>query len=133
ALLREHLDKIQFFTYSRVKGKDNSSYAGRLLSLDYLIVSQILKDIKLNHKFMYFVEDKKELTTTEKNILSRNTIGQHSSFLIPHVLENYPQDNLQHIRGNLLEIGKTRYYSKEYKESNMIELRKIFDNQYNKS
>lgn len=133
ALLKEHLDKVQFFTYSRVKGEDNSSYAGKILTLDYKIVSQMLEDINLNHKFMHFVDDKKELSPTMKNILSRNTIGQHSSFLIPHVQDNYPQDNLKHIRGNLLEIGKTRYYSQVYKESNMQELKKVFDNQYKKT
>lgn len=133
ALLKEHLDKVQFFTYSRVKGEDNSSYAGKILTLDYKIVSQMLQDINLNHRFMYFVDDKKEISQTVKNILSRNTIGQHSSFLIPHVQENYPQENLKHIRGNLLEIGKTRYYSQTYRESNMKELKKVFDNQYNKS
>src|SRR5699024_8272454 len=79
------------------------------------------------------IADKKEISQTIKNILSKNTIGQHSSFLIPHVQENYPQENLKHIRGNLLEIGKTRYYSKTYKDSNMIELKKVFDNQYKKS
>lgn len=133
ALLKEHINKVQFFTYSTIKGEDNSSYAGRILSLDYLIVSQMLNDINLNHKFIHFVEDKKELSSESKNILSRNTIGPHSSFLIPHVLENYPQEKLQHIRGNLLEIGKTRYFTKEYKESNMSELKKVFDKQYNKS
>ena len=133
ALLKEHLDKVQFFTYSRIKGEDNSSYSGRILTLDYKIVSQMLDDINLNHKFMYFIDEKKEISSSTKNILSRNTIGQHSSFLIPHVQDNYPQDNLKHIRGNLLEIGKTRYYSKQYKESNMDELKKVYDNQYNKS
>lgn len=133
ALLREHLDKVQFFTYSTVQGDDNSSYAGKILTLDYKIVSQMLEDINLNHKFIYFVDDKKEVSTKVKNILSRNTIGQHSSFLIPHVQANYPQDNLKHIRGNLLEIGKTRYYSQNYKESNMEELKNVYNNQYNKS
>src|SRR5699024_4330771 len=41
ALLREHLDKVQFFTYSRVKGIDNSTYAGKILTLDYQIVKQM--------------------------------------------------------------------------------------------
>src|SRR5699024_1371338 len=100
ALLKEHLDKVQFFTYSRVKGEDNSSYAGKILTLDYKIVSQMLDDINLNHKFIHFVDDKKEISQTVKNILSKNTIGQHSSFLIPHVQENFPQENLKHIRGN---------------------------------
>lgn len=133
ALLREHLEKVQFFTYSRVKGEDNSSYVGKILTLDYKIVSQMLEDINLNHKFIHFVDDKKENSQTVKNILSRNTIGQHSSFLIPHVQENYPQENLKHIRGNLLEIGKTRYYSQTYKESNMEEFKNVFNNQYRKS
>jgi len=93
----------------------------------------MLADINLNHKFIYFVDDKKQLSNEEINLLNKNTIGRHSSFLIPHIKKNYDQENLKHIRGNLLEIGKARYFSKSFKESNINEAKKIFDSQYKKS
>ncbi|WP_017548112.1 hypothetical protein [Salinicoccus carnicancri] len=133
ALIKEHINEIQFFTYATKEGIDNSSYAGKLLTLDYKIVKQMLNDINLNHKFIYFVDDKKQLSNEELNLLNKNTIGRHSSFLIPHIKENYNQENLKHIRGNLLEIGKTRYFNKQYKESNINEVKKIFDSQYRKA
>lgn len=133
ALLKNYINNVMFFTYSRVKGNDQSSYAGKILTLDYKIVKQMLEDINLNHKFMHFVEDKKELSNRDINILSKNTIGRHSSFLIPHVRANYPQENLKHIRGNLLEVGKTRYFSSEYRSSDLEQMKKVFDNQYKKT
>lgn len=133
ALIKEHLDKVQFFTYSTKEGIDYSTYAGRLLTLDYKIVKQMLDDINLNHKFIYFVDNKKQLSDKEKSLLNKNTIGRHSSFLIPHIKDNYDQENLKHIRGNLLEIGKTRYFSNSYKESSINEAKKIYEKQYKKS
>lgn len=133
ALSKEYLDKIQFFTYATTKKEDSSSKSAAGLSMDYKIVNQILDVVRLNHKYIYFVDDKIELSEHENFLISRNTIGRHSSFLIPQIKKHYPLSNLMHIRGNLLEIGKTRYYSNIYKESNIEEVKKVFLNRYSKS
>src|SRR5699024_5025927 len=133
AVLHDYLDHIESFTYSTMDGIDNSTYAGRLLTLDYQIVKQIVSDININHKFIYYKDNKLPLTPKEDALLTKNTIGRHSSFLIPHTKNNFNITNLKHIRGNLLETGKARYYSKQYKESNIEEVKPIYNDKYAKS
>lgn len=133
ALAKDYLDKMKFFTYSRTSGMDKSSQTAIGLTMDYNIVTQMLEIMSIEHKFIYFVEDKIELSEKDNNLISKNSIGRHSSFLIPQIKANYSQSNLMHIRGNLLEIGKTRYYRNVYRESNLEEMKKAFINRYAKN
>lgn len=133
ALTKDYLERIHFFTYSRTSGVDESSQTAIGLTMDYNIVTQMLEVMNINHKFIYFVEDKIDLSEKDNNLISKNSIGRHSSFLIPQIKANYKQDNLMHIRGNLLEIGKTRYYRNVFRESNLEEMRKVFINRYAKN
>jgi len=133
ALSKEYLDKIQFFTYATTKDEDTSSKSAAGLSMDYKIVEQILDVIRLNHRYIYFIDDKIEVSEYENSLINKNTIGRHSSFLIPQIKKHYPLSDLMHIRGNLLEIGKTRYYSTIFKESNIEEVKKVFLKRYSKS
>lgn len=132
AFLKDYLNKIQFFTYTTSKEDDNTSSSTKGLSLDRKIVEQIISDINLTHKFIYYRDNEKPLSDKEKHLLSKNTIAKHSSFLIPHIQEQYPQDNLKHIRGNLLEIGQTRNFRTRLKESNFEELKNTYDSRYKK-
>src|SRR5699024_928361 len=132
-VLYYYSDHIESFTYSTMDGIDNSTYAGRLLTLDYQILKQIVSDLNINHKFIYYKDNKLPLTPKEDALLTKNTIGRHSSFLIPHTKNNFNITNLKHIRGNLLETGKARYYSKQYKESNIEEVKPIYNDKYAKS
>src|SRR5699024_872168 len=107
ALMKEHINEVEFFTYATTSGLDNSTYASRRLSKDDYIVKQIIQDLNLNHKFFYFDEDDKKLSDEENRMLFKNTIGRHSAFMIPYIKKNYSNLPLNHIRANLLEIGQT--------------------------
>ena len=132
ALLKNYLKNVDFFTYTTIDGEDRSSEAAKSLTIDYKIVQQMLSDINLNHQYIYYVENRKELSPIEQKVLSKNTIGRHSSFLIPYVREMFPKPNLKHIRGNLLEIGQARYYRNGYKDSNITESKIMFDKRHKK-
>ncbi|TVT28883.1 hypothetical protein FO441_00970 [Salinicoccus cyprini] len=130
ALTRSYMDRIHYFTYATTDGTDNSTFTSSTLSMDYNIVKTILKDIPINHTFFFYKDDNKHLTTAEEQALIKNTIGRHSAFLIPYLRDMYPTDNLKHIRGNLMEIGETFYFKKDYQNSNIKNARKVFKNEH---
>lgn len=132
ALMKEHINEVEFFTYATTSGLDNSTYASRRLSKDDYIVKQIIQDLNLNHKFFYFDEDDKKLSDEENRMLFKNTIGRHSAFMIPYIKKNYSNLPLNHIRANLLEIGQTFYFLNEYKENHIDSSRTAFKNVHRK-
>lgn len=132
ALLREHLDEVQVFTYANTDGQDDTNATSKMLSLDNTIVKQMLHDIRLNHQFFYFDKKNMQLTKEQNNIVNKNTISRHSAYLIPFFLENYPQNDLMHFRANLLEIGQARYMRHGMRESNIDELKITFNKKYKK-
>lgn len=133
AILKNYLSKTEFFTYATKSVPDNSSYEARILTLDLVIVQQLLENINLNHKFMFYKEDKLEIEENVKNLITKNTIGPHSQFLVQQILKHFPVDNLLHIRGNLLEIGQSRLYRNEYRESTVEEVKIEFLKKYSTS
>lgn len=130
ALLKEYLEKVEFFTYSTKSVADNSSYEGQILTYDLIIVRQMLDYIKLNHKFIFYKENKIELEDRIRNLISKNSIGPASSFLVPQTLQHFPKKDLFHLRGNLLEIGQARLYRSKYRESNINEVKVEFMKRY---
>src|SRR5699024_248865 len=94
ALTKDYLNNIKFFTYSRTSEIDSSSPSSLGLSLDHKIVLQMLDVLDIEHKFMFFVEDKIDLSNEDNQLISKNSIARHSSFLIPQIKENYKLKNL---------------------------------------
>lgn len=132
AMLRDHLEKIQFFTYANNDTFDERNATSKMLSIDNIIVKQILRDINIKHNFFYLDKEKRALTEEENKIVNKNTISKHSAYLIPFFLNNYPQNNLKHFRANLLEIGQARYLRNKLKNSSLKEVGLTFDNKYKK-
>src|SRR5699024_9118730 len=100
AMAKEYTKDIEFFTYSTQRGEvENLGKYAKALSIDQSIVRQILQDIPLNHKFLYFDETKTNLTTEEQNALSKNTLKPHGRFLISHYNNAFPNKKVMHIRG----------------------------------
>lgn len=133
SFLKNHLDKVQFFTYTTTREDDYTTPKSKGLTLDRKIVEQILDNIDLKHKFIYYEDNQRSLTSEENFLLSKNTIAKHTPFLISHIKDNYPQENLKHIRGNLFEIGQTRNFRNQFKESNSTELKRAFEMRYKKN
>jgi len=133
AILKEYLDKVEFFTYSTKSVADNTSYEGQILTYDLIIVNQILEYIKLNHKFIYYKENRIAIEDKIRNLISKNSIGPASSFLVPQILEHFPKENLFHLRGNLLESGQARVYRTGYRESDINEVKVEFMKRYGKT
>src|SRR5699024_3365657 len=54
ALIREHLDDVKLFTYAATDGMDETNNSTKGLSVDNHIVKEMIKNLKLEHKFFYF-------------------------------------------------------------------------------
>ncbi|MFC3900416.1 hypothetical protein [Aliicoccus persicus] len=120
SLSKEHINNLSFFTYALKEKIDNSNNVSRLLSLDYAIVTDILKDIPLNHKFFYLHDNPKTLTDEESKILNKNTTHSHLPILNKYVEDAFG-DNSIHLRSNLLEIGQAHLYRRREVESSSKE------------
>ncbi|MDC4240153.1 7-cyano-7-deazaguanine synthase [Clostridium tertium] len=104
ALLKEHVDDITFFTYSR---KKNS-----ITRKDNIIVKKIVDDLNLKHESFEIDENTSTYEFEElKKILVKNTVSNHSFTLASQYLKRYSSDDLIHIRSNLYEIGQCYYRS----------------------
>lgn len=134
SLVREYREKIKFFTYSpkNLSTNDEGSYFIKSLTIDNLVVKQILKDIDINHKFIYFSNEDNNFTEKELKILSKNSIKGHGRFLINHYTNNFKEQDIMHIRANLLEIGRA-YYLKLDRLNHIKSVKNIFDNSFKSS
>ena len=116
SLSKKHIADFYFFTYALKNRIDNSSPTSKMLSKDFGIVNQMLKDIPLNHSFFFFKDNPVTLTDEETQILKRNTISKHNPQLVKYAYNEYG-DNLLHLRGNLLEIGQTYLHRRKEVEN----------------
>jgi len=119
ALLKKQIKNTVLVTYAYTDGFDDSTPTGSTLSVDNTIVKQIINEFKLNHKFLYFDQEDKELTPQENLAISKNSIARHSSFFVAFLRSNFDINNLTHIRANLLEIGQAYPYKNSYKENTL--------------
>ncbi|WP_462420198.1 hypothetical protein [Salinicoccus sp. Marseille-QA3877] len=129
SLSKEHMHELKFFTYVLTNKIDNSTPRSKMLSKDYGVVSQILADISLQHKFFYLDDNPIVLTNEEKKILSKNTISPHKPQLTKYVYNEFGK-NLLHIRGNLLEIGQVYLHRRKKVISNLDEAKKAYIKAY---
>lgn len=127
ALAREYLEDIMLVTYAYTDSQtiDETNITSQVLSQDNIIVKNIVKELGLNHKFLYFDRNSTKLSEDESETVKKNTIAIHSPFFIPMIKENFNVNNLIHIRANLLEIGQA-YYFRNYKDSTVENLKKRF-------
>lgn len=128
AMVNELKEKLLFFTYSPSSTSYNPENKSHLiLDKDRIIVEKILQDIKLNHQFIHYDESLEEniLSGDMLNILNKNTTQEHSRILLGYYEKFFPQENLLHIRGNLLEIGRA-YFITARKTNNPIEVYNTF-------
>lgn len=120
-------DKIKFFTYAPSDSNDKSdSYFIKTLSIDKNVVSQFSKDIDFNHRFLIFGDNNKVLTEEEVNVLNKNTVKIHGRFLLKHYIDSFPENDVMHIRANLLEIGRAHFLNND-KPSNIDSVKNVYD------
>lgn len=112
AMSRELSDEINYFTYTVEDNIDNTRFE-KVAKLDEYLVKQILKDFNINHKFLYIDETKMFLNEVEKSVMDKNSIKQHGRKLIPFYNTVFPENDLIHIRGNLLEIGRAVFHDEK--------------------
>lgn len=108
---------------------DKEGYFIKSLTIDNIVVKQILTDININHKFLYFSNDDNDFTENELNVLSKNSIKGHGRFLIRHYNNNFKEEDIIHIRANLLEIGRA-YYLKLDRPNHIKSVKNVFDNSF---
>lgn len=110
ALAKDYIDKLSFFTYTVIPEKNKEkSYFTESLSIDEIVVKQIIKDIPLKHQFFYFKRFENVLTEDEQKVFSRNSLLSHGRYLIKYYNDAYPQNNVMHLRATSLEIGRAVY------------------------
>src|SRR5699024_8690747 len=132
ALIREHLDKVKLFTYAATDGMDKSNSSTKGLSIDNDIVKQMVKDLKLKHRFFYFDQDDKTLTNDEYNAINKNSIAMHSRFFVAYLRQNYDLNNLIHVRANQLEIVQAYVVRHNHKIDNIEYALQAFNERFRK-
>lgn len=119
ALARKLKDNLEFFTYCKNPVNINPSIKRETVNdKDRIIVEKILKDISLNHQFIYYDDRDLEISKQTDYILSRNSIAKHGRFLINLYLKNFPNNHNMHLRGTCLEIVQSVYVSSKFDSSN---------------
>ncbi|QTN00777.1 hypothetical protein ERJ70_16715 [Sediminibacillus dalangtanensis] len=112
ALLKNHLDKVKFFTYYYMHS-ENSDFAGsKSLLMDEKMVKEMVDNLNLNHQMLPidYARTKDDDYLKLRNILSKNTFLNHNSLLAKLYFENFPpQENILHLRSNIQEITRMFY------------------------
>lgn len=127
SMVKDFRDEIRFFTYAPSDSNDSSdSYFIKTLSIDKNVVSQFVKDIDFNHEFLIFGNDNKVLTEEEVYVLNKNTIKTHGRFLLKHYNDSFPENEVMHIRANLLEIGRAHFLNND-RPSNIESIKNVYD------
>ncbi|WP_394876979.1 hypothetical protein [Mammaliicoccus lentus] len=109
AMSKELKTEINYFTYSVEENINNTNFE-RIAKLDEYIVNQLVVDLGINHQFIYIKENEHFLTEEENRIMDKNSVKKHGRKLIPFYNEYFSGDNLIHVRGNLLEIGRAVFH-----------------------
>lgn len=109
AMSKEHADEIKYFTYGINKIKKNN-YFEKVAKLDEYLVSQMVSDLKINHEYLKIDEAELSVTDYEHSVLDRNTVKRHGRLLLPLYNNFFPEENIIHVRGNLLEIGRFIFF-----------------------
>lgn len=126
SLIKEQIQKFKFFTYAPAFTlPENSTPFTKTLQRDKDIVDQILDVVPLNHRYLIFEEKKKKLTQNQLYILNKNTYRSHGRFILPHYMYHFPEENILHIQGYLLEIGRAFWIEKYQYHDNSESIRKI--------
>ncbi|PGS46983.1 hypothetical protein [Bacillus sp. AFS041924] len=108
ALLKDHINNCEFFTYY----KSNTAPV-KSLAIDLDVSKNLASNLRLNQKIL---EIDYNVANTEFNqILSKNNEMNHSYRLAKLYYDNY-DDSYIHIRSNIFEIGRA-FYKKELKKN----------------
>lgn len=127
SMAKDFKDKIRFFTYAPSDSNDSSdSYFIKTLSIDKNVVSQFVRDIDFNHKFLIFGDDNKVLTEEEVYVLNKNAVKAHGRFLLKHYNDSFPENEVMHIRANLLEIGRAHFLNND-RSSSIESVKNVYD------
>lgn len=118
AMVKEHIDKIKMFTYApEITEERDLGISQEILKMDEKIVKEMLEDIPLNHRMIYFGPSAIKNTPEQIEVLKRNTIKPHGQWLIPLYREYFGDEDVLHLRGNLLEIGRAYFVKKDSKNT----------------
>ncbi|WP_204181780.1 hypothetical protein [Staphylococcus sp. GDY8P152P] len=109
AMSKELKNEINYFTYTVEQNIDNTKFE-KVAKLDEYIVKQLVNDLDINHQFIYIKEDDYSLTEKEHKVMDKNSIKQHGRKLIPFYNKHFKENNIIHVRGNLLEIGRAVFH-----------------------
>lgn len=98
---------IDYFTYTGGKG-----YAKEIHTVDEHVVSSIVDNLDLNHKYISIDSNKKDLDAEIKlrNKLLAECHTSHNSILAGKYYEHFSKKEYIHIRSNVLEIVRHRGY-----------------------
>lgn len=111
ALLSERAEGVRTFTYAA--SKDIKSAWADSTRLDRQIVEEIKDCIPLDHRFFEVRASDRKSDQIPRDILARNTLGNHGSWLLPYYLSNFPEENVIHIRGNTYGVYKAPWHAAE--------------------
>jgi len=101
---RRHLRDIDFFTYTTTEDRDD--YWSRTVRQDAHIVGRISVDLGITYTTID-ASEKLLIAANDRATIRRNTLGAHGAWLLPHYRRHFPGGSRVHLRGNLLETGRS--------------------------
>lgn len=105
AILKSIINDIETFTYLRDTSQ-SSEFVKKTYKFDQEIVSSIVDNLNLNHKFIY-ISDKTEINQNFIETVKHNSFSVHSRNLAYDYYKIYGNKNYLHIRSTaIFNIGK---------------------------
>lgn len=111
AMLNGFYNEVLGFTYTPSTDnnfKPSTSWEKSIYS-DKRIVDELLDVVNIKHRYLDVGSKVQSLNEEELKVLNKNTITHHGRFILPLYKKEFAFDDLLHIRGNLLEIGRSTH------------------------
>lgn len=111
AMARKRVSELQIFTYTTRSGQSDWS---KSLALDATITAEILEDLQLDHKFLH---RQARASATVPPAVLKNSFQHHGQWLLPLYQNLFPSGDVLHMRGNLLEVGRSYWITPSIPDS----------------
>ncbi|GAA4700926.1 hypothetical protein GCM10025781_19100 [Kocuria gwangalliensis] len=111
ALVSPHSEKIRTFTYAASETM-KSAWADST-RMDRRIVEELKQCIPLDHRFFEIHASDRKSEEIPRDLLTRNTLGNHGTWLLPFYLQHFSNENAIHVRGNTYGVYKAPWNAAE--------------------
>lgn len=109
AMANDQADQLHGFTYGFKEAGEGQSRWRQVMELDYEIVDKLKDSTRLASHHFVEIWSGDGADPELKNLIKKNTIGNHGSHLIPHYRNLFEGDGWLHIRGTGPEIVRRQW------------------------